>query len=185
MLIRTVAVANAPFSRRGGDFEAVGLDLPGQRVRAGGGHELLRDPAVQMVEAGLELPSGEELDGCLERQSVELHVREVLEQDVDRIWRAGWALELLAGENRFVGFDERVEAIAHDDAEMLATHLVDALVDRRDELDHRQRLAIEYLELIEHDQRDRAAIPHILTIGARVTLQLCPDANVLVPLGTR
>ena len=71
---------------------------------------------------------------------------EVLEQDVDGVGCAVRALELLSREDWFVGFDERVERVAHHDAEVLQPHLVDALVHWRDEFDERDDLVVEDFE---------------------------------------
>jgi hypothetical protein len=66
---------------------------------------------------------------------------------------------------------------------MLETHLVDALMDRRDQLDHRDGLPVEHLERLGgKDQGDRSAVPKVLAVRDRVALELCPDADVLVPL---
>ena len=73
-------------------------------------------------------------------------MREVLEQDVHGIGCAVRALELLSGEDGLAGFDELVERLPDDDPEVLEAHLVDPLVDGRDQLDHRDRLAVEDLE---------------------------------------
>ena len=66
---------------------------PRQRVRAGGGEQPLRHPVVDVAEA-VEAPSLLELYGVVQGAPVELHVGEVLEQDVDRL-DVG-TLELLA-----------------------------------------------------------------------------------------
>ena len=80
--------------------------------------------------------------------------------------------------------DERVERVADHDAEVLQPHLVDALVDGRDELDERDDLAVEDLERLGgDDQGDRAAVPDVLAVGDRVALEERPDVDVLVPLG--
>src|SRR4029079_1493400 len=114
----------------------------------------------------------DELDRVPKRQSIELHVREDLEQDVDRIGSASRALELLSRQDGFVGFDERVEGLPDDDAQVLEAPLVDPLMDGRDELDQRDRLAVEDLEgLLGQDQGDRAAVPHVLAIDERVSLE--------------
>ena len=70
-----------------------GDPLARQRVGAGGRDQTLRDPAIDVVEA-LE-PAALLLDPGAERVAIELHVGEVLEQDVDGFYRL--ALELLAG----------------------------------------------------------------------------------------
>jgi hypothetical protein len=53
--------------------------------------------------------AGIELDGCSQLESIELHVGEVLEQDVDGVGCALRALELLSRQDGLVGSDERVE----------------------------------------------------------------------------
>ena len=60
-----------------------------------------------MMEALAERP-GLHLDCSSERGSIELHVGEVVEQDVDGIRVACRALELLAGQDRLVRLDELV-----------------------------------------------------------------------------
>ena len=92
--------------------------------------------------------AGIELDGCLQGKSIELHVGEVLEQDVDGVGCAVRALELLPRQNGLVGRDERVESVADHDAEVLQPHPVDALVHGRDELDERDGLAVEDLQRV-------------------------------------
>ena len=83
-----------------------------------------------------------------------------------------------------MGSDERLEGVADHDAEVLQPHLVDALVDGRDELDERDRLSVEDFERLGgNDQGDRSAVPHVLPIGDRMTLQQRPSVDVLVPLG--
>ena len=116
---------------------------------------------------------------------MELHVCEVLEQDVVRLVYARCrTLELLARQNRAMGALEFLECVFADhDAHVLQPHHVDALMDGRDELDHRERLSVEHLELIEEDQRHRAAVPEVLAIGDGVALEQPADAHVLVPLG--
>jgi hypothetical protein len=73
------------------------------------------------------------LDDVEEGAPVELHVGEVLEQDVDRV--DSETLELLAGQSCSMHARELVELVTHDDTEVLEAHPVDALVHRRDELD--------------------------------------------------
>ena len=83
-----------------------------------------------------------------------------------------------------MGSDERVELLADDHAEVLQAHLVDPLVDGRDELDERDDLAVEDAERLgEDDQGDRPAVPDVLAIGDRVPLEERPEVDVLVPLG--
>src|SRR3954468_8273478 len=152
-------------------------------VRARRCHELLRYPLVNVVEPVIE-PTTIDLDRFPERKSVELHVGEVLEQDVDGVWGAVRPLELLSGQDGLVGLDERVECAADDDAEVLQAHLVDPLVDGRDELDQRDTLALEDVERLGgDDQGDRATVPYVLSIRDRMTLQQGSHVHVLVPLG--
>src|SRR6266508_192585 len=65
---------------------------PRQRVRAGGGDQPLRHPVVDVAEA-VEARSLED-DAVVQGAAIELHVGEVLEQDVARL--DGGTLELLA-----------------------------------------------------------------------------------------
>src|SRR6476620_9725565 len=97
-----------------------------------------------MVEA-VERPALQ-LDRLAQRAAVELHVGEVLEQDVIRLVRR--ALELLAGQRCPVTTGPCVALIADDHAETLQAHLVDTLMDGRDELDERDDLAIEDYERV-------------------------------------
>src|SRR6185436_8542503 len=130
-------------------------------VRPGGGDEPLRRPVVDVDEA-LEAPFGV-LDDVEEGATVELHVGEVLEQDVDRV--DGGALELLPGQRGAMHSRELVELLTHDDAEMLEAHPVDTLVNRRDELDPRDRSPVEDNERLgEHDQGDRTPVPDALPV---------------------
>jgi len=109
-------------------------------------------------------------------------VGEVLEQDVIRLVRR--ALELLAGQRWPVLAGEGVDLLADDHAEVLQAHLVDALVDGRDELDERDDPAVEDAERFgRDDQGDRPSIPDVLAIGDRVPLEERPEVDVLVPLG--
>ncbi len=79
---------------------------------------------------------------------------------------------------------ERVDLLADDHAEVLHSHLVDALVDGRDELDERDHLAVEDAERLgEEDHGDRPSVPDVLDPGDRVPLEERPEVNVLVPLG--
>ena len=111
--------------------------LPRQGPRAGRRNEPLRNPIVDVMEA-VE-PTALQLDHGAQRAPVELHVGEVLEQNVVRLVRR--ALELLAGERCSVRPREPVDFFADDDPQVLETHLVDALADGRDELDERDDLA--------------------------------------------
>src|SRR5712691_3733198 len=66
---------------------------------------------------------------------------------------------------------------------MLEAHPVDALVDRRDELDERDRRPVEDEERLgEDDLRDRPAVPDVLEVGARVTLKQGALMDVQVPV---
>ena len=101
---------------------------------------------------------------------------EVLEQDVIRLVRR--ALELLAGQRFSVQARESVNLIADDYAEVLQAHLVDALVDGRDELDERDDLAVEDAKRLGgDDQGDRPSVPDPLAIGDRVPLEEGPEAS--------
>src|SRR6266540_3996320 len=104
---------------------------PRQRVRAGGGDEALRHPVVDVAET-LEAPFLV-LDDVEEGAPVELHVGEVLEQDVDRL-DVG-TLELLPSQRGSMHSRKLVELLTDDYAEVLEAHPVDALVNGRDELD--------------------------------------------------
>ena len=67
---------------------------------------------------------------------------------------------------------EGVDLITHDDPQMFEAHAVDALVDRRDELDERHPHPIEHHEGFgQDDLRDRPAVPDVLEIGGRVAFQ--------------
>src|SRR5262245_2810926 len=84
--------------------------LPRQRVRAGGGDQSLRHPVVDVAEA-IEARSLV-LDDVEERAPVELHVGEVLEQDVDRL-DVG-TLELLPSQRGPMHSRKIVELITDD-----------------------------------------------------------------------
>ena len=71
---------------------------------------------------------------------------EVLEQDVDGVGNAIRALELLSRQDGPAGFDERVERVPDHDTQVLQAHLVDALVDGRNQLDQLDGLAVDDLE---------------------------------------
>lgn len=119
-----------------------------QWIRAGRGHQMLGHPVGDVMESFK--PAALILDPRAQGVSIELHVGEILHQDVDRFDRL--ALELLASQDRAMLTRERIEAIPDDDPEVLKAHLVHALVDRRDELDVLNHLAVEDLErLAEHD----------------------------------
>jgi hypothetical protein len=77
------------------------------------------------VDAALEGPF-HVLDDVEERAPVELHLSEVLEQDVDRI--DGGTPELLPGQSGPMHSGELVELLTHDDAQVLEAHPVDTLV---------------------------------------------------------
>jgi hypothetical protein len=87
------------------------------------------------VDEALECGSLFEDDAVIQRATTELHVGEVLEEDV--IGLDVRALELLPGQRGAVLTREVIDLVADDDPEVLEAHLVDALVDRRDELDVR------------------------------------------------
>src|SRR5438034_104221 len=153
---------------------------PRQRVRAGGGDQALRHPVVDVAEA-VEAPSIED-DAVVQGAPVELHVSEVLEQDVDRL-DVG-TLELLASQRGPMHSREVVDLLAHDDAEVLEAHPVDALVNGRDELDERDRSPIEDIERLgEHDQGNRTPVPDVLSVRHRMALEKRPLLDVQVPIG--
>ena len=77
---------------QGASLPGVPLSSARQRVRSGGRHEALRHPVLDVLEA-VVAPSLVRND-VEERAAVELHVGEVLEEDVHRV--DGQALELLA-----------------------------------------------------------------------------------------
>jgi hypothetical protein len=67
---------------------------------------------------------------------------------------------------------EGVDLLADDHAEVLQAHLVDTLVDGRDELDERDDLAVEDAERLgEEDHRDWPSVPDALEVGDRVPLE--------------
>src|SRR5438045_7906264 len=79
---------------------------------------------------------------------------------------------------------ELVELLTDDDAEVLEAHPVDTLVNRRDELDARDRSPIEDIERLgEHDQGDRTPIPDALAVRPRMTLEKRPLVDVKAPIG--
>jgi hypothetical protein len=79
---------------------------------------------------------------------------------------------------------EGVDVLTDDDPQMFEAHPVDALVDRRDELDMGYRHPVEHHERLgEDDLRDRPAVPNVLEIGGRVTFQQGPLMDVKVPIG--
>src|SRR2546426_1529413 len=79
---------------------------------------------------------------------------------------------------------EGVDVLTDDDAEVLETHPVDALVNGRDELDERDRSHVEDIERLgEHDQGDRAPVPDVLAVRPRMALEKRPLVDVKVPIG--
>jgi hypothetical protein len=55
-------------------------------------------------------------------------------------------------------------------------------VDGRDELDHRDDLAVEDAKRLgEQDQGDRSSVPDAFVVGGRVPLEEGPEVDVLVP----
>jgi hypothetical protein len=122
------------------------------------------------------------LDHRAERVPVELHVGEVLEQDVVRL--VAFTLELLAGEGRPMGPGELVDRIADHDPDVLEPHLVDALVDRRDQLDQLNgHVRLHVHGLPQQDLRDRPPVPDVLQVRRGVALEQAADVEVLVVLG--
>src|SRR5213593_4072799 len=79
---------------------------------------------------------------------------------------------------------ELVDVLTDHDAEVLETHPVDALVNRRDELDERDRSPVEDIERLgEHDQGDRTPVPDVLEVRTRMALEQRPLVDVKVPIG--
>src|SRR5713101_9398345 len=79
---------------------------------------------------------------------------------------------------------EVVDVLTDDDAEVLETHPVDALVNRRDELDERDRSPVEDIERLgEHDQGDRTPVPDVLAVRPRMALEKRALVDVKVPIG--
>src|SRR5678815_1538487 len=67
---------------------------------------------------------------------------------------------------------------------MLEAHPVDALVNRWDELDERDRSPVEDLERLgEHDQGDRTPVPDVLGVRLRMALEKRALVDVQVPIG--
>jgi hypothetical protein len=65
---------------------------------------------------------------------------------------------------------------------VLEAHPVDALMDRRDELDEGDNLPAEDLQRRgEDDHRDRSAVPDVLGACGRLTLEERPHVDILVP----
>jgi hypothetical protein len=83
----------------------------------------------EAVERGAILEDDDVVKGA----TVELDMHEVLEEDV--VGLVVRALELLPGQRGTVLPREGFDVAADDRSEMLKAHLVDALVDRRNELD--------------------------------------------------
>src|SRR4029077_2103109 len=107
------------------------------------------------------------LDDVEEGAAVEIHVGEVLEQDVERFDIA--TLGLLAGQRGPMHSRELVELLTDDDAEVFEAHPVDTLVNGRDELDARDRSPLEDLERLgEHEQGDRTPVPDVLAVRPRM-----------------
>src|SRR4051794_34584821 len=154
-------------------------DSARQRIRARGGDQPLRHPVVDVDEA-LVAPSLI-LDDVEEGAPVELHVREVLEQHVDRL-DVG-TLELLPSQRGPMHSRERVDLLTDDDAEVLEAHPVDTLVYGRDELDARDGTPIKDIERLgEHDLGDRTPVPDALEVRARMALRKRPLVDVKVPI---
>src|SRR6266567_2615023 len=79
---------------------------------------------------------------------------------------------------------EVVDVLTDHDAEVLETHPVDALVNRRDELDERDRSPVEDIERLgEHDQGDRSPVPDVLAVRPRMALEKRALMDVKVPIG--
>src|SRR5688500_10286693 len=76
---------------------------PRQRVRTGRRDQPLGHPVDDVVESVGERALIE-LDRCPQRESIELYVGEVLEQDVDGVGCTARALELLPRQDGLVGF---------------------------------------------------------------------------------
>ena len=130
-----------------------------QRVRASRGHEPLGHPVFDVVEAVLER-ARIELDGVPQRKSIELHVSEVLEQDVDGIGCAVRSLELLSGQDGLVGSDELVES---NGAEPAVGYRPDL---RADLGRHRLRL-LHHRRLLTRDRGLAGRLPHADHDGPR------------------
>src|SRR3989475_1441169 len=79
---------------------------------------------------------------------------------------------------------EVVDVLTDDDAEVLEAHPVDALVNRRDELDERDRSPVEDVERLgEGDQGDRTPVPEVLAVRPRMALEKRALVDVKVPIG--
>ena len=114
---------------------------------------------------------------------MKLHVRVIVEQDVDG--RTQRALELLSRQDAQVGLDERVEGVADDEAEVFEAHAVDALVERRYQLDETDVVALADRErLLEEKLRNRPPVLHVLEVGGRDALKIVACRDVLAPGAT-
>jgi len=145
--------------------EPEGLELPeqGPQLEVGIVRQLVGRLPVDVLEPGNRATFGSAHVG--QRQAVKLHVRVVLEQDVDR--HAERALELLSRQDAPVGLDEGVERVADDEADVLEAHAVDALVEGRYQLDEPDLVALAHGErLLEQQLRDRSPVPQVLDVGA-------------------
>src|SRR5207244_5385426 len=170
----------SPCATRPPERRAAQLRSPWERVRAGGGDQALRHPVVDVAEA-VEARSLED-DAVVQGAAVELHVGEVLEQDVARLDRG--TLELLASQRGPMHSREVVDVLTDDDAEVLEAHPVDALVNGRDELDERDRSPVEDIERLgEHDQGDRTSVPDVLAVRPRMALEKRALVDVKAPIG--
>src|SRR5262249_6646488 len=79
---------------------------------------------------------------------------------------------------------ELVELLTDDDAEVLEAHPVDTLVNRRNQLDARNRSPVEDIERLgEHDLGDRTPVPDALEVRPRIALKKRPLVDVDVPIG--
>ena len=105
---------------------------------------------------------------------------EVLEQDVDRL--DGGALELLASERGSMQWREVVDLLTDDDAEVLEAHPVDALVNRRDELDERDRGPVGPSSGSASRSRKSEADPEVLAVRPRIALEKRALVDVKVPI---
>src|SRR4029453_15161859 len=121
------------------------------------------------VDEAVEARSLED-DAVVQGAPVELHVGEVLEEDVDRL--DGGTLELLASQCGSMHSREVVDLPTQQNPEVLEGHPVDALVNGRDELDERDRSPVEDIEGPgEYDQGDRTPVPDVLAVRPPMGLQ--------------
>src|SRR4029453_7892076 len=133
------------------------------------------------VDEAVEARSLED-DAVVQGAPVEVHVGEVLEEDVDRL--DGGTLELLASQRGSMHSREGVDLLPPDNAEVREAHPVDALVNGRDELDERDRSPVEDIERLgEHDQGDRTPVPEVLAVRPRMALEKRPLVDVQIPIG--